>query len=374
MTDVAVVAQDPRFAGGSRTVLDAFLAATRALGREPRVLHLAYRSLADRPGLAGTEVDAVPPVVPQLDALNQVVAARRIAPLVREARSAWVVAAAASHGYAAALANRPYAAWIGTSLEDEWRGRRPGLPPSRRAALAVNAPVLRRLERRTLAGAAQLYATSPWSRDRVAEAAGRDPAEIGILPVPVDAVRLRPLPDEEWLARLHEPELVFVGRAGDPRKNLPLLLAAARRLREDVPAVRLTLVGEPPAGPLPAWAEAVGRVPDVLPFVRRAALFVLPSLQEGFGIVAAEALAAGVPVVTTPSGGPEALVRDSGGGVVLAGFDPEELASTVAALLEQPDTVLAMRRRGREHVLREHAPERLRTLLAAAFARLDPSD
>ena len=60
---------------------------------------------------------------------------------------------------------------------------------------------------------------------------------------------------------------------------------------------------------------------------------MLPSLQEGFGIVAAEALAAGVPVVTTPSGGPEELVRDSGGGRVLAGFSAEELADAAVELL-----------------------------------------
>jgi hypothetical protein len=75
--------------------------------------------------------------------------------------------------------------------------------------------------------------------------------------------------------------------------------------------------------------------------------------------------------VTTPCGGPEALVRDSGGGAVLAGFEPEELAATAAGLLEDAGTLHELRRRGRQHVLREHAPERLRRLLAEAFARLD---
>ena len=106
-------------------------------------------------------------------------------------------------------------------------------------------------------------------------------------------------------------------------------------------------------------------MPSVAAHLRRATLFVLPSWQEGFGIAAAEALAAGLPVVTTPSGGPEALVRDSGGGVVLEGFSAEELAATVRGLLADPAPPRAMRRSGREYVEREHSPARFRELLAA---------
>jgi len=127
------------------------------------------------------------------------------------------------------------------------------------------------------------------------------------------------------------------------------------------------LVGAPPLEPLPEHVEATGAVPSIAPHLRRASLFVLPSFQEGFGIVAAEALAAGLPVVTTPSGGPEALVTDSGGGVVLDGFSADQLAHAVRRLLDDPDGLAAMRRRGRDYVVREHSPARFRELLADAL-------
>jgi glycosyltransferase involved in cell wall biosynthesis len=97
----------------------------------------------------------------------------------------------------------------------------------------------------------------------------------------------------------------------------------------------------------------------------------LPSRQEGFGLAAAEALAAGVPVVATPSGGPEELLRESGGGVVLDGWTAEELAERTVELLHDIATLSEMRRRGREYVVREHSPSRVRGLIAAALAETD---
>ena len=182
-----------------------------------------------------------------------------------------------------------------------------------------------------------------------------------------DLERFTPASDEEWLRTIDSPVLAFVGRADDPRKNASLLLDALALL----PDARALLIGTPPRGPLPARTEATGIVPSVVEHLRRATLLVVPFLQEGFGIVAAEALAAGVPVVSTPCGGPEELLRESGGGVVLDGFSPEELASTAAGLLGDVARLSAMRRSGREYVLREHSPARLRELLAQAFRELD---
>jgi glycosyltransferase involved in cell wall biosynthesis len=242
---------------------------------------------------------------------------------------------------------------------------------SRRFAYAASAPGLQLIERRTLREARVRWTTSPASRRDAAVAAGIPEEAIRVVPIPIDSERFSPLPDDDWVRGLDAPQLVFVGRADDPRKNIGLLLDGFRLIRTQVPSATLRLVGSPPSLPLPSGAEASGDVASVAEALRDASLFVLPSLQEGFGIVVAEALASGVPVLVTPCEGPEDLVRRSQGGEVLSGFQPGELAERALAMLGDPATLCAMRRRGRAHVVREHDPAALRAALAEAVEVLD---
>jgi glycosyltransferase involved in cell wall biosynthesis len=364
VTDLAVVGADPRFRGGALALMEAFWQGAVGLGRQPEFHYVAH------PSLVGVELDGSPLDVPgqeapfrRIDAANQLIAGARLAPRLRDARSLWVVSTNAAHGYPALRSGRPYSCWIATGLEDEWAGRRPGLRPSRRLAIRMNAPVLRPLERRVLRGAARVYGISPSSAASVARAGDLAEEAVGVLPIAVDLDSFTPATDEEWRASLDRPVLAFVGRADDSRKNAQLLLDALELL----PEARALLIGAPPSASPPERVEATGIVPSVAPHLRRATLLVMPSFQEGFGIAAAEAMAAGLPVVTTPCGGPEALVAESGGGVVLGGFSPGELAKTIRTLLADPDRLAEMRRSGRAYVVREHSPERFRALLAEAL-------
>jgi glycosyltransferase involved in cell wall biosynthesis len=373
MRDFAIVAADPGFGGGGRALTEALWHAAAGIGREPELHFLRNPRLPatdEDPVFTKTRVVRNTLPFPDMMSYKLWLAAPRIADRLRKSRSCFVCAPVASYGYGAALSRRSYGCWLATSAASEWAARRAGLDGLRRAAHALNAPVEHRLERETLRRARILWAISPAAAQALAEAARISQEHVRVVRIPVDAQRFSPVPDDEWKRRLEQPRLVFVGRASDPRKNVALLLDAFARLRTRLPQVRLSLVGAPPAQPVPDGVEVLGEVQSVAEPLRSATLFVLPSLQEGFGLVVAEALASGVPAIVTPSGGPEELIRESGGGEVLSGFGADELSDRIEAVLADADRLVAMRDKGRAYVVSEHDPAHLRDALGEALEEL----
>lgn len=153
--------------------------------------------------------------------------------------------------------------------------------------------------------------------------------------------------------RRPKPYALFVG-AIEPRKNLETLLDAWKRLKPGLrEAFDLVIAG--PMGWAPettrarirAEATYLGYVPEAdLPgLVAGAAVFVYPSLYEGFGFPVAQAMAAGVPVITSET---SCLPEITGDGAALV--DPrssEEIAAALTRLLESEALRSDLSARGR---------------------------
>jgi glycosyltransferase involved in cell wall biosynthesis len=184
-----------------------------------------------------------------------------------------------------------------------------------------------------IARRAELVITvSEFSRAEICEFLGVPTERIRVVPGGVDAC-FTPDVDTEPVRRalgLDRPYVLTVGDRG-PRKNLDALRPTANQLRSQ--GIELLVAGggrgHQLGAPL-AGARDLGYVPDEhLPGLYAGALaFVLPSLHEGFGLTALEAMASGVPVVVSSRGALAELVGDAG-----LTADPDDWGDFTAAVL-----------------------------------------
>jgi glycosyltransferase involved in cell wall biosynthesis len=153
---------------------------------------------------------------------------------------------------------------------------------------------------------------------------------------------------------LHKP--ITIGLLGQisPHKGHDDAVEAVRRLGE---GYRLLIAGQ---GDLKYAAElkrkTAGLAVEFLGFVSRTEFFrnvdilAVPSWEEPFGIVLLEAMASGVPVVSTNRGGPLDIICSALHGVLVAPRDPQALAGAIEALALDSPRRTAIARNAREHV------------------------
>lgn len=146
----------------------------------------------------------------------------------------------------------------------------------------------------------------------------------------------------------HAAVFLFVGRLLID-KGVREFVSAARVVRERVPEARFVLLGGLDSNPsgisadeVRGWAdegaaEWLGYREDVLPAMREASVFVLPSYREGLPQSAVEALASGRPIVTTDVPGCRETVLDGENGLLVAPRDVAGLAAAMERLARDPD-------------------------------------
>ena len=156
--------------------------------------------------------------------------------------------------------------------------------------------------------------------------------------------------------------IIFVGNVGDPKKGFDYLLKAMAKLEPDIELIVVD-------GGTPArirTQELVGRYAlkhpititgkisreKLVEWYGTAQLAVVPSLYEGFCFPAAEAMACGIPVVSTDAGAlPEVVGTNGEAGILVSARDPEALANAIRSLLSDPERCDRMGRAARERVL-----------------------
>lgn len=228
-----------------------------------------------------------------------------------------------------------------------------------------------RLKRWVLAQADAVTVNS-WATEAAVRALGVETRKVHSIPAVPNAHPVDPARSAEIRARATGgeamPVFAFVGRMIED-KGVGDLLEACALLREDVPRFRVLLVGEGQDRAVFAQqAEALGLVDhlhwagwvpsaDVSSWMAAADALIVPSRAfEAQGLVAVEAMLAGVPVVASRLGGLPDMVEDGVTGRLVPSNDPVALARALADLLRDPAERARLASRARTKALATFSP------------------
>lgn len=205
------------------------------------------------------------------------------------------------------------------------------------------------IERRVLHASERIVTVSEFSRRQLASALGIPAERIEVVPNGVDEKFVAAPAGAALKARYglgDGPVALFLGGL-KPRKNLPFLLDVWRDVAAARPEATLVVAGDGPLGDaLRRQARAMGLGPRVvftgrLPEADKVAhynladIFLFPSVLEGFGLAAGEAMSCGLPVIASDEGALPELVAHEQGGFVCRGGDRAAFVEATLRLLDQ---------------------------------------
>jgi glycosyltransferase involved in cell wall biosynthesis len=205
-------------------------------------------------------------------------------------------------------------------------------------------------------------------------------ARLHTIPNGIRLDRYHPDAEARALARaeLGVGDAIVVGTVGrlDTYKNQALLVRAMSPHLSS--RVRLVIVGDGPARgeveaavaalPEPRWVVMTGRRMDVPKLLPAFDVFALSSETEGLPLVVPEAMAVGLPIVTTAVGGLPGVVDDGETGALVP-VDQERLSAALGRLIAAPDRARAMGERARQVALDRYSADRMVDAYLALYAR-----
>lgn len=197
--------------------------------------------------------------------------------------------------------------------------------------------------------------SAPWLRE----------SEITVIHNGIDVERIERTPPAAIDIPADAFAFGFIGRF-DERKGILDIADAWRDVTPRLPNAHLLLVGRGPdeqalrrrldGAPRVVW---LGYHADVFPLLRAMHVLLVPSHWEGFGLVAAEGLAAGVPVIAANASSLPEIIQDGVTGRLVPPGDASTLAATMVELANDSAQRAALAAAGRAHARRELTEDRM---------------
>jgi glycosyltransferase involved in cell wall biosynthesis len=195
-----------------------------------------------------------------------------------------------------------------------------------------------------------------------------------------NGIDLRPFLDNQDKASLQiDPGSVVITCVAEmhPRKGHKFLIEAFNRLQKKIPSLHLFLVGTGPIeqelkdkyGANPS-IHFLGWRRDIPQILRATDVFVLPSLREAFGLSIVEAMASGVAVVATDTGGARDIIENGKSGLLVPPGDTESLMRAIETLIDNPGQRKDLAKNGQERAKTHFTAERMARETADLYRNL----
>jgi len=212
------------------------------------------------------------------------------------------------------------------------------------------------MQKRVVRRLHHITTVSELSRQDIANAFGIKAERIELIYNGIDTEVFCPQPQ----IQREEHLLLATASADQPLKGLHFLLKAFAELRTKYPLLRLIVVGQAKQGGATERLIERLQLTDAMQFVHgisteelvalyaRATIAVVPSLYEGFGLPAGEAMACGTPLVSADGGALPEVVGDAA--LLVAAGSADELRQAIASLLDSPEQRKSLSEKGRARI------------------------
>ncbi len=148
-----------------------------------------------------------------------------------------------------------------------------------------------------------------------------------------------------------------------PRKGIHYLLYAAQKLGKERENIKIVIVGSGQemetykhfikTYQLEEYVLLLGRRHDIPQILKSSDIFILPSLNEAFGLVLLEAMMAGLPIIATRSGGVPEIIEHQENGLLIPPQSEDAIVAAIKKLLTSPELCQKMSEKNQENVKRK---------------------
>jgi len=213
-----------------------------------------------------------------------------------------------------------------------------------------------RMQKKVVQGLNHIVTVSEVSRVDIADAFDRPVENIELVHNGIDTEVFKPLSS----VRKIPYQIITTASADQPLKGLRFLLDAMALLRDQLPDISLLVIGKLKAGGPTAKLLKKLKLEQQVSFVsgisseqlaahyNESAIAVSPSLYEGFGLPAGEAMSCGTPIVSSDGGALPEVVGDAG--IVVEKGSSQALAKAIGNLLQNPEEQQRLGQAGRQRV------------------------